>query len=71
MEITFTWTPAYVVPDYNEPILVRTKNDKLIVFKDSKTFYGGDTSLIYSDWEFLVNKYNITHWVYQKELLKL
>ena len=25
--------------------------------------------MIYSDWEFLVNKYNITHWVYQKELL--
>ena len=69
MEITFEWVPAYVVPDYNESILVRTKNNKLIAFKDSKTFYGGDTSLIYSDWEFLVNKYNITHWVYQRYLL--
>ncbi len=69
MEITFEWVSVNVEPDYDEPILVKTKNDKLIVFKDSKTFYGGDTSNVYSNWEFLVNKYNITHWVYQRYLL--
>ena len=69
MEITFEWVSINVEPDYDEPILVKTKNDKLMTFKNTKTFYGGDPSKFYSNWPFLVNEYNITHWVYQKELL--
>ena len=40
-----------------------------MTFKDTKTFYGGDLSHVCSDWPFLIYKYNITHWVYQRYLL--
>ena len=69
MEITFEWVSINVEPDYDEPILVKTKNGKLMTFKDTKTFYGGDLSNVCSDWSFLIYKYNITHWVYQRYLL--
>ena len=49
MEITFEWVSINVEPDYDESILVKTKNGKLMTFKDTKTFYGGDLSNVCSD----------------------
>ena len=69
MKVKFEWISFTVEPVYDEPILAITKNDKLIVFKDTKTFYGGDVSTVHSGWKRLVEKYNIKYWVYQSHLL--
>lgn len=70
MKITFTWVKPSSVPDMNMPLLVMTENNKLMAFKDSMTFYGGDKTKAYSDWENMVRKYKIKYWVYQQALLE-
>ena len=60
---TITWNPITYEPgNIYLPILAITKNDKLIVFKDTKTFLNGNPI---SGFSRLVKKYNIKWWVYQ------
>jgi hypothetical protein len=51
------------------PILAWTNNDKLVVFKDTKTWLNGDTKHPISDFKRLVEKYNIKFWAYQYEVI--
>lgn len=70
MTSNFAWNPIECAPkDINEPILALTNNNKLIVFKDTKTFLGGDIEHPFSDWKNIVDKYKIKLWVYQSEVI--
>lgn len=76
-KIEFEWIDAYDKPkDINEPIIALTKNNKLVVFKDtiSRTVgpidaLGKITYIESSNWDHLVYKYNIKSWNYQKKLI--
>lgn len=62
----FNWNPASWEPgNIDLPILAWTNNDKLVVFKDTKTWLNGDTKHPISGFKRLVEKYNIKFWVYQ------
>jgi len=66
----FEWNPASWEPmDFNSPILAWTNNDKLVVFKDTKTWLNGDTKNPFSNWKWLCEKYNIKFWVYQTAVI--
>jgi len=66
----FEWNPASCEPmDFNSPILAWTNNDKLVVFKDTKTWLNGDTKNPFSNWKWLREKYNIKFWVYQNAVI--
>jgi hypothetical protein len=66
MEIKFIWREANDTPyDINKPILVQTENNKLIVFKDTKTYINNKEV---SHWQRLVEKYKIKYWCYQSAI---
>lgn len=66
----FTWNPIIHEPgNINLPILAITENDKLVVFKDTKTFLNGDTKHPISGFSRLVEKYNLKWWVYQSYII--
>ncbi len=66
MTSDFIWNNATREPaNIDAPILVWTNNDKLVVFKDTKTCLNGDTKHPISNWKYMVDKYNIKYWVYQ------
>ena len=70
MTAHFNWNPASWEPmDIDSPILALTNNDKLVVFKDTKTWLNGDTKHPISDFKRLVEKYNIKFWVYQTAVI--
>lgn len=67
--VSFTWNDASIIPeDYTLPVLCKTNNGKLLVFKDTSAMYGGKKETIHSGWNFLADKYNIKYWVYQYEV---
>ena len=71
MKAQFEWYDASCEPiNIDLPILAWTNNDKLVVFKDTKTWLNGDTKHPFSGFKRLVEKYNIKFWVYQNEVLK-
>jgi len=66
----FEWNISSAIPsDINAPILAWTNNDKLVVFKDTKTWLNGDTKNPFSNWKWLREKYNIKFWVYQAAVI--
>lgn len=68
LNTSFEWKIANETPrDIEEPILCLTHNGKLITFKNTKTIIYPNT--VKSVFGYLVEKYNIKLWVYQKELL--
>jgi len=70
MTAHFNWNPASWEPmNIDLPILVWTNNDKLVVFKDTKTWLNGDTKNPFSNWKWMVDKYNIKFWVYQTAVI--
>ena len=70
MTAHFNWNPASWEPmNIDLPILAWTNNDKLVVFKDTKTWLNGDTKHPISDFKRLVEKYNIKFWVYQTAVI--
>lgn len=75
-KVEFIWNDAFDKPkDIKKPILGLTENNKLIVFKDTisrKVKHdesGHYTYVEYSNWDHLVNKYNIKYWTYQNNLI--
>lgn len=60
-----SWEPA----DIDEPVLAWTNNDKLVVFKNTKSYLCGNPNP-YSNWKWLRDKYNIKFWAYQTEVMK-
>ena len=70
MTAHFNWNPASWEPmNIDLPILAWTNNDKLVVFKDTKTWLNGDTKNPFSNWKWLCEKYNIKFWVYQNVVI--
>jgi len=66
----FNWNPASWEPgDIEASILAWTNNDKLVVFKNTKTWLNGDTKNPFSNWKWLREKYNIKFWVYQTAVI--
>lgn len=58
MTSNFIWNNKEYEPGAIElPILIWTENDKLMVLKNTYSFYGGDLSKKFSNWKNLVNKY--------------
>jgi len=75
-QVFFEWNDAFDEPkDIKKPILGLTENNKLIVFKDTigrKVKHdesGHYTYVEYSNWDHIVDKYNIKYWTYQSELI--
>lgn len=67
----FNWNDSTIEPDdYNLPVLCQSWNGKLLVFKDTVSYYNGKKETAHSGWSRLKEKYNIKFWVYQKELIK-
>lgn len=65
-EIKFIWNESDRGPYYiDDPILVQTQNNKLIVFKDTKTYINNKKV---SNWQRLVEKYKIKYWCYQEAI---
>lgn len=65
-EIKFLWHGAGDNPyDMEKPILAQTENNKLIVFKDTKTYINNKKV---SHWQRLVEKYKIKYWCYQSAI---
>ena len=63
----FEWNISSAIPgDINAPILAWTNNDKLVVFKNTKSYMYGPPV---SDFKRLVEKYNIKFWVYQAAVI--
>lgn len=70
MTAQFNWNPASWAPmNIDLPILALTNNDKLIVFKNSKSWLNGDTDHSFSNWKWMTDKYNIKFWAYQYEVI--
>lgn len=68
LNTSFEWRIANETPkDIEEPILCLTHNGKLLTFKNTKTIISPNT--VKSVFGYLVEKYSIKLWVYQKELL--
>ncbi len=67
MTARFNWNPASWEPmNIDLPILAWTNNDKLVVFKNTKSYMYGEPV---SDFKRLVEKYNIKFWVYQVDVI--
>ena len=67
MTAYFNWNPASLEPmNIDLPILAWTNNDKLVVFKNTKSYMYGQPV---SDFKRLVEKYNIKFWVYQAAVI--
>lgn len=67
MTANFNWNPASWEPmNIDLPILAWTNNDKLVVFKNTKSYMYGQ---LVSDFKRLVDKYNIKFWAYQYEVI--
>ena len=67
MTAHFNWNPASWAPmNIDLPILAWTNNDKLVVFKNTKSYMYGQPV---SDFKRLVEKYNIKFWVYQAAVI--
>lgn len=72
MTAHFNWYPVSWEPmNIDLPILAWTTNDKLVVFKDTKTWLNGDTKHPISGFNRLVEKYNIKFWAYQYEVINI
>ena len=70
MTAHFNWNPASWAPmNIDLPILALTNNDKLVVFKDTKTWLNGDVEHPFSNWKWMTDKYNIKFWAYQYEVI--
>lgn len=70
MTANFNWNPASWAPmNIDLPILALTNNDKLVVFKNSKSWLNGDVQHPFSNWKWMVDKYNIKFWAYQYEVI--
>ena len=70
MTAHFNWNPASWEPmNIDLPILALTNNDKLVVFKNSKSWLNGDVQHPFSNWKWMVDKYNIKFWAYQYEVI--
>ena len=68
-EIKFIWNDSDIGPyDIDKPILVQTENNKLIAFKDTKSYKNGDLSKPISVWKWMVEKYKIKYWCYQSAI---
>ena len=68
--ISFVWFNVTNEPIHiDKPIVCVTENDKLVVFKDTKTWLNGDTKHSFSGFKRLVEKYNIKYWAYQENLI--
>ena len=68
-EIKFIWNEPDIGPyDIDRPILVQTKQDKLIAFNDTQSYENGDLSEPISVWKWMVNKYKIKYWCYQSAI---
>ena len=68
--VTFTWFNVTNEPIHiDKPIVCVTENDKLVVFKHTKTWLNGDTKHPFSGFKRLVDKYNIKYWAYQENLI--
>jgi len=66
----FEWNNESLEPEnIDEPILVCTKNNKLIAFKDTMSYKNGDLSKPISVWKWMVDKYKIKFWVYQSVVI--
>ena len=67
MTSRFNWNHASWEPmNIDLPILAWTNNDKLVVFKNTKSYMYGQPV---SDFKRLVEKYNIKFWVYQAAVI--
>lgn len=72
MTAHFNWYPASWAPmNIDLPILAWTNNDKLVVFKNSKSYLNGDVEHPFSNWKWMVDKYNIKFWAYQYEVINI
>ena len=72
MESHFVWNNESLEPEnIDKPILVCTKNNKLIAFKDTMSYKNGDLSKPISVWKWMVEKYNIKYWVYQDKVIEI
>ena len=70
MTANFNWNPIKWIPkDIEAPILAWTKNNKLMVFKNTKTCLNGDIEHPFSGFNNLVEKYNIKYWIYQDTII--
>lgn len=70
MTANFNWNPVSWTPmNIDLPILALTNNDKLVVFKNSKSWLNGDVQHPFSNWKWMVDKYNIKFWAYQYEVI--
>jgi len=70
MESHFVWNNESLGPEnIDKPILVCTKNNKLIAFKDTMSYKNGDLSKPISVWKWMVDKYKIKFWVYQSVVI--
>lgn len=70
MTAHFNWNPASWAPmNIDLSILAWTNNDKLVVFKNSKSWLNGDVENSFSNWKWMVDKYKIKFWVYQYEVI--
>ena len=65
------WYNASTIPtDYNKAIVCMTENCKLMTFKNTLAFYGGDIKTAHSGYMSLKDKYKIKWWTYQDEIIK-
>ena len=53
------------------PILIWTKNNELIAFKNTMSYKNGDLSKPISVWKWMVGKYHIKYWVYQVDVMNI
>ena len=68
-EIKFLWHGAGDNPyDMEKPVLVQTKEDKLIAFNNTMSYKNGDLSKPISIWKWMVDKYKIKYWCYQSAI---
>ena len=67
MTAHFNWNPVSWEPmNIDLPILAWTNNDKLVVFKNTKSYMYGQPV---SGFNRLVEKYKIKFWVYQTAVI--
>lgn len=70
--VTFMWKDAKDAPeDIYEPVIYVTLNGRIGTFRDTVGFTAGNEKnkdKHYSNWNWLMEKYNVEFWAYQKEI---
>ena len=72
MKTTIEWNTVDKIPDpVIEPIVCITRNNKVVVFKNTERRMWHQTGswISYSNFTRLVDKYKVVYWAYQKDLI--